>query len=69
MDTITNLPESTVHEGKAEFINKMPLDSLYTPVLQPTLSDDDSELHLKFWSTVGAVVLPINPLPPSGIAN
>ena len=69
LDIITNLPESTVHEGSTRLKNRMTLDSLYTSVLETALNDDDSEVNLKFRSIIGAVVFLVNPLPPNGIAE
>ena len=66
---IVDIPESTIHEGKTQFKTRTTLDSLYTSVLETALRDDDPEVDFKFRSAVGAVVLLVNPLPPSGIAE
>ena len=69
LDAIINLPECTVPEGKTRFKPKTTLDSLYTSVLETAFSGEDPEGYSKVRSTIGAVVLLVNPLPPSGIAE
>jgi len=69
LDAIVNLPESTVLEGKTRFKPRTTLDSLYTSVLEMAFSDEDPEVDSKVRSTIGAVVLLVNPLPPPGIAE
>jgi len=69
LDAIVNIPECTVPEGKARLNSKMTLDSLYSSVLQMAFSEKDPEVYPKVRSTIGAVVLLVNPLPPSGIAE
>ena len=70
LDIIVNLPESTFPEGKTQFNDtKMTLDSLYTSVLQTAFSEEDLERDSKVRSTIGAVVLLVNPLPPPVIAE
>ena len=69
LDVILNLPECTDHEGKIHFNSNTSLDSLYTSVLGMAFGEEDPEVDLKVRSTVGAVVLLVNPLPPSGIAE
>jgi len=69
LDIITRAPGSTVYEGKAKFRPSTTLDSLYLTSLQSTFDEmgveDDEEVH----SVIGAVVLAVNPLPPSAIAT
>ena len=69
LDIIVSLPESTVPEGKTQFKPRMTLDSLYTSVLQTAFGEEDSEADSKVRSTMGAVVLLVNPLPSRGIAE
>jgi len=69
LDAIINIPECTVPEGKTQLNSKTTLDSLYSSVLQMAFSEKDPEVYPKVRSTIGAVVLLVNPLPPSGIAE
>ena len=69
LDVIVKLPECTVPEGKTRFNSKTTLDFLYTSILQTAFSEEDPEVYFKFRSTIGAVVLLINPLPSSAIAE
>ena len=69
LDVIVNLPESTVPEGKTPIKPKTTLDSMYTSILQTAFGQGDPEVDRKVRSTIGAVVLFSNPLPPSGIAE
>ncbi|KAF9645947.1 hypothetical protein BDM02DRAFT_3062746, partial [Thelephora ganbajun] len=73
LEVIVNLPECTAHEGKTRFNpkSKTTLDLLYTSILKVAFSEDeeDMEVDCKVRSTIGAVVLVVNPLPPSGIAE
>jgi hypothetical protein len=69
LDVIINLPESTVHEGKTHFNSKTTLDFLYTSVLKTAFTEEDPKVDSKVRSTIGAVILVVNPLPPSGIAE
>jgi hypothetical protein len=69
LDVIEKLPECTAPEGKTRFNPKTTLDSLYTSILQTAFGVEDPEADSKVRSTIGAVVLVVNPLPPSGIAE
>ena len=69
LGTIIKLPECTVPEGKTQFNPKTTLDSLYTSILQAAFGEGDLEVYPKVRSTIGAVVLVVNPLPPSAIAE
>ena len=69
LDVIVNLPECTAPEGKTRFNRKTTLDSLYTSILQAAFSEEDPEVYPRVRSTLGAVILVVNPLPPSGIAE
>jgi len=71
LDKIINLPEHTTYEGATQLKNKTTLDSLYTAILQmtPKSSGEDPELNSRIQSIIGAVVLLVNPLPPSAIAE
>jgi len=69
LGTIIKLPKCTVPEGKTRFNPKTTLDSLYTSILQAAFGEEDSEVHSMVRSTIGAVALVVNPLPPSAIAE
>ena len=69
LDIIANLPECTVPEGKTRFNPKTTIDSLYSSIFQIAFSDEDPEVYSKVRSTVGAVILLVNPLPPSAITE
>ena len=69
LEVITGLPECTGYEGKIRFDSKTTLDSLYTSILGVAFDEEDPEGHSKARSTIGAVVLLVNPLPPSAIAE
>ena len=69
LDIIVNLPECTVPEGKTRFDPKMTLDSLYMSILQMAFSEEDPEVDFKVRLTIGAVILAVNPLPPSAITE
>ena len=69
LDTIINLPTCTVPEGKTRFKPNTTLDSLYTSILEMAFSEGDPVVDSKIRSTIGAVVLLVNPLPLSGIAE
>jgi hypothetical protein len=69
LEVIARLPECTDHEGKTHFRPNTTLDSLYTSILKMAFSEGDSEADSRVRSTIGAVVLLINPLPPPGIAE
>ena len=69
LDVILNLPKCTASEDKTHFNSKTTFDSLYTSILKMAFEEEDPEVDLKVRSTVGTVVLVVNPLPPSGIAE
>ena len=69
LDIIINLPECTVPEGKTRFNSKTTLDSLYLSILQMAFSNEDPEVYSKVQSTIGAIILLVNPLPPSAITE
>ena len=69
LDVIVNLPECTVPEGKTQVKPRTTLDSLYMSVLKMAFSEEDPDVDSKVQSIIGAVVLLINPLPPSGISE
>ena len=69
LEAIVNLPERTDHEGKTRFGSRTTLDSLYMSILEVAFGEQDPEVHSKVRSTIGAAILLINPLPPSGIAE
>jgi hypothetical protein len=69
LEVITHLPECTDHEGKTHFRPNATLDSLYMSILETAFSEQDTEVYSRVRSTIGAIVLLINPLPPSGITE
>jgi hypothetical protein len=69
LDIIISLPECTVPEGKTQLTPKTTLDFLYMSVFKTAFTREDPEVDSKARSTVGAVILLINPLPPSAIAE
>ena len=69
LDTIVGLPESTVPEGETRFNSKTTLDLLYTSILQEAFREADPKVYPEVRSTIGAVILLVNPLPPSAIAE
>jgi len=69
LEVIAGHPECTGHEGKMYFDSKTTLDSLYTSVLHMAFGAEDPRVHPKVQSTIGAIILLVNPLPPSGIAK
>jgi hypothetical protein len=69
LDMIINLPEYPVHEGKTQFRPETTLDFLYMSVLKTAFTKEDPVVDSKVQSTIGAVILLVNPLPPSGIAE
>ena len=66
---ILKLPDNTAPEGRTRFNPKTTLDSLYTSILHVAFSEEDDDVDLKVRTTVGTVVLVVNPLPPSAIAE
>ena len=66
---IAGLPECTDHEGKTRFNAKTTLDSLYTSILEVSFGEENVEVCSKVRSSIGAVVLLVNPLPSTAIAN
>jgi hypothetical protein len=69
LEVIARLPESTDHEGKTCFRPNTTLDSLYISILKTAFSEEGPEVHSRVRSTIGTIVLLVNPLPPSGIAQ
>ena len=69
LEVILNLPGCTAPEGKTRFNSETTLDSLYTSILEMAFEEEDPEVDSKVRSTVGTVVLLVNPLPPSGVAE
>ena len=69
LEVITGIPECTDHEGKTHFNSNMTLDSLYTSILETAFGEEGPEIYSKARSTIGAIILLANPLPPSGIAE
>jgi len=63
LDTIVSFPDNTDYEGKTA------LDSLYLWILEESFSIDDPAIDSNVQSVIGAVVLLVNPLPPSGITE
>ena len=69
LGAILKFPDSTAPEGRTRFGNKTTLDSLYTSVLQAAFSEEDEDVYSKVRTTIGTIVLVVNPLPPSAIAE
>ena len=69
LEVIAGLPESTDYEGKTRFNAKTTLDSLYTSILETAFGEENAEACSKVRSTIGAVILLANPLPPTAIAD
>jgi len=71
LDMIVTFPECTTYEGGARIKGNSTLDSLYTSILQIAMDfgEDDPEADLMVQSTIGTVVLLVNPLPPSAVAE
>jgi len=71
LNAIIALPECTTYEGETQFKVNTTLDSLYTSILQMALDfgREDPELDTKVQSIIGTVVLVVNPLPPSAVAE
>jgi len=71
LEVIINLPESTIHEGWTKINNNTTLDSLYTSILQMALDfgGEDHKADSKVRSIIGTVILLVNPLPPSAVAE
>ena len=69
LEVIAGLPEYTHHEGKTRFNSKTTLDSLYTSIIEAAFSEEGPEVYSKVRSIIGTVVLLVNPLPPSAIAE
>ena len=71
LNVITTLPECTTYEGGVQCKNNTTLDSLYTSILQTALDfgREDLELDTKVQSIIGTVVLLVNPLSPSAVAE
>jgi len=69
LEVIASLPEWTGHKGKTCFTLNMTLDSLYTSILNTAFGKADPEIYSRIRSTISAVVLLVNPLPPSVIAK
>ena len=69
LEVIAGLPERTDHEGKTRFNTKTTLDSLYSSILEVAFGEENAEACSKVRSTIGAVVLLVNPLPSTAIAN
>ena len=69
LDVILKLPESTAPEGKTEFNSSTTLDSLYTSILQAAFGKGDPDVYSKVRTTIGTIVMVVNPLPPPAIAQ
>ena len=69
LEVIAGLPESTDHEGKTRFNAKTTLDSLYTSILEVAFGEETAKACSKVRSTIGAVILLVNPLPSTAIAG
>ena len=66
LNRIISLPQSTFHEGRSG------VDILYTQVLKQAVDDvgmDNEELHSRFRTVVGAILLVFNPLTVEALSN
>ena len=71
LDAIVTLPGCTTYEGETQFKDNTTLDFLYTSILQVALDfgGEHPELDSKVQSIIGTVILVVNPLPPSAVAE
>ena len=69
LDIITKSPESTTHEGNTQVRSSVTLDSLYISCFQGAFNRMDANDDENVCLMVGTIVLAMNPLPPSAIAN
>ena len=69
LETIANSPENTVYEGGTEFQENKTLDSLYVWILTKSFRVGNPLVFSKFRTIIGTVILLVNPLPPSAIAQ
>ena len=69
LDVILKVPESTAPEGNTQFNPSTTLDSLYTSILQAAFDKGDSDVYSKVRTTVGTIVLVVNPLSPPTISQ
>ena len=63
LKTIINFPDNTGYEGKTS------LDSLYLWILGEAFHMDDPNLYSRLQSIIGTVILLVNPLPSSAVAD
>ena len=63
LETIITFPDCTGYEGRTS------LDPLYLHILGETFCVDDHAVISKIRTVIGTLVLLVNPLPPSGIAE
>jgi len=66
LDLIVSLPQSTVHEGQSG------IDLLYIQVLEQAVDEvgaNAEEIHSRFRTAVGAVLLVLNPLPMTALLD
>ena len=69
LDIIMRAPGSTTHEGKTKVRSSTTLDSLYLSSFRSTFGGVGTEDDEKVRLVISAVVLAVNPLPPSAIAT
>ena len=69
LDVIIRAPGSTAHEGQAQLRLGATLDSLYLSSFQTAFSRTTTRDDEKVRLVIGAVILAVNPLPPSAIAT
>ena len=69
LETIGSFPENTVHEGQVELQENKTLDSLYVWILDKSFRVGNPVVFSKFRTIVGTVILLVNPLSPSSIAQ
>ena len=69
LDVILKVPDGTAPEGKTRFSSNTTLDSLYTSILQAAFGEEDPDVDSKVRTTLGTIVMVVNPLPPPAIAQ
>ena len=69
LEVILKLPGSSAPEGSTRFNSSATLDSLYTSILLAAFSEGDSDVYSKIRTTIGTIVMVVNPLPPPAIAQ
>ena len=69
LDIILKLPESSRPEGTTRLNPNTTLDSLYTSILEAAISEGDPDVDSRVRTTIGTIILVVNPLPTLAIAE